>query len=299
MQRRWTQRRPSRFRRARGDRLRFASRCEILAAFLSPAELGEGKASQTEVVRPEVHRVAVTSPAIAQEPRLATTVARRRRFSWERFLSPLLLAPSAVVIFIFVYGFIGYTFFVSLTNWKSAKPDMTVHRPIGAIYPDLFSQTRFQIDLRNTVVFTVAFLIMAVLGGLGLAILLDRHIRGSGFFRSVFLFPYALSFITTGVAWRWIFNPETGINLLIDATGINEVLAAYGAGPLKPGWITDPSVVWQLTGQLAAVFPAAGDWRLKMGFPVAMEAVSQAPAPTRGAMSLPTGRTTGSGATRR
>jgi glucose/mannose transport system permease protein len=221
--------------------------------------------------------VAVTSPALAQEPRLAAT-RRRRRFSVDQILSPLLLAPSAVAIFIFVYGFIGYTFFVSLTNWKSAKPDMTIHQPVGAVYPDLFSQTRFQIDIRNTVVFTVAFLIMAVLGGLGLAILLDRHIRGSGFFRSVFLFPYALSFITTGVAWRWIFNPETGINLLIDATGINQLLAANGSGPLKPGWITDPSVVWQLNGPIAAVFPPAAEWSLKLGVPVAMIAVAIAAA---------------------
>jgi glucose/mannose transport system permease protein len=94
----------------------------------------------------------------------------------------------------------------------------------------------------------------------------------------VFLFPYALSFITTGVAWRWIFNPETGINLLIDATGINAVLAANGFEPLKPGWITDPSVVWQLNGPIATVFPPAGEWSLKLGVPVAMIAVAIAAA---------------------
>lgn len=182
----------------------------------------------------------------------------------------MLLAPSAVAIFIFVYGFIGYTFYVSLTNWKSAKPDMSIRRPIGVIYADLFSQTRFQIDLRNTVVFTILFLLMAVLGGLALAILLDRHVKGSGFFRSVYLFPYALSFITTGVAWSWIFNPETGVNLLFEATGMNQVLAAFGMDPLKPGWITDPSVVWQLNGPIAAVYPPAAEWSLKLGIPVAM-----------------------------
>jgi glucose/mannose transport system permease protein len=222
--------------------------------------------------------VAVTSPALPQETSRAPAVPRRAGFSLERILSPLLLAPSAVAIFIFVYGFIAYTFYVSLTNWKSAKPDMSIRRPLGAVYVDLFSQTRFQIDLRNTVVFTVAFLFMAVLGGLGLAILLDRHIRGSGFFRSVFLFPYALSFITTGVAWSWIFNPETGINALIDTTGLNAVLASFGVGPLKPGWITDPAVIWQLNEPIAAVFPPAADWSLKLGVPVAMIPVAIAAA---------------------
>ena len=112
---------------------------------------------------------------------------------------------------------------------------MTIRQPVGAIYGDLFSQTRFQIDLRNTVVFTVAFLILAVLGGLALAILLDRHIMGSGFFRSVFLFPYALSFITTGVAWRWIFNPETGINLLINATWLESRPSEIRGRAVKSG----------------------------------------------------------------
>ena len=222
--------------------------------------------------------MAVTSPALGHETRPAASTARRNRFSLERILSPLLLAPSAVAIFIFVYGFIGYTFFVSLSNWRSAKPDMTIREPFGAVYGDLFGQTRFQIDLRNTVVFTFFFLVMAVLGGLGLAILLDRHIKGSGFFRSVFLFPYALSFITTGVAWRWIFNPETGINALINATGLNDVLTALGVGPLKPGWITDPTVAWQVNGAIAAVYPAANDWSLKLGVPVAMIPVAVAAA---------------------
>ena len=89
--------------------------------------------------------------------RVARPAIRRASASrWSRILSPMLLAPSAVAIFIFVYGFIGYTFYVSLTNWKSAKPDMSIRRPIGAIYGELFGQTRFQIDIRNTVVFTVA-----------------------------------------------------------------------------------------------------------------------------------------------
>jgi glucose/mannose transport system permease protein len=222
--------------------------------------------------------MATTTQALPRESVVAAPATRRRGFALERALSPMLLAPSAVAIFIFVYGFIVYTFFVSLTNWKTAKPDLTIRRPVGAIYGDLFGMTRFQIDLRNTVVFTVAFLLMAVLGGLGLAILLDRHIKGSGFFRSVFLFPYALSFITTGVAWGWIFNPETGINLLFNALGINRVLAAFGVDPLKPGWITDPTVAWQLNGPLSSIYPPAADWSLKLGVPVAMIPVAVAAA---------------------
>lgn len=196
--------------------------------------------------------------------------ASRFRFSTERLLPPLLLAPSVVAIFVFVYAFIGYTFWVSLSNWRSAVQNLDTKQPVGSVYRDLFSQTRFQIDLRNTVVFTVIFLVLAVSAGLALAILLDRRVSGSGFFRGVFLFPYALSFITTGVAWSWIFNPETGVNLLFNSLGVNAVLANFGIEPLKPGWITDGTVAWQLNGAFAAIYPPAGDWAIKLGIPVAM-----------------------------
>ena len=104
---------------------------------------------------------------------------------------------------------------------------MTIRQPVGVIYTDLFSQTRFQIDIRNTIVFTFFFSFWPCWAGLGWPSCSTAMSR-SGFFRSVFLFLYALSFITTGVAWGWIFNPETGINLLINATGINDLLATAG-----------------------------------------------------------------------
>jgi glucose/mannose transport system permease protein len=215
--------------------------------------------------------MATASPAAPREAAaLPLSTARAKRFTLEHALSPMLLAPSVVAIFVFVYGFIAYTIWVSLSNWGTPKQDLSLREPIGSTYATLFSQTRFQIDLRNTLVFTVLFLILAVGAGLALAILLDRKVVGSGFFRSAFLFPYALSFITTGVAWSWIFNPETGVNLLFEATGVNAALGAIGAEPLKPGWITDPTVAWQLNGPLSAIFPGVADWSLKMGVPLAL-----------------------------
>ena len=213
--------------------------------------------------------MATVAPATVQEA-VAPAPARASRFSLERMLSPLLLAPSVVAIFVFVYGFIGITFWVSLSNWKTPKQNLSLRRPVGATYGDLFGMSRFQMDLRNTFVFTVLFLLMAVAAGMALAILLDRHVLGSSVFRSIFLFPYALAFITTGVVWSWIFNPETGVNLLFDALGVNRVLASFGMGPLKPGWITDPTVAWQLNGVIGAVYPPANEWSLKLGIPVAL-----------------------------
>ncbi len=209
--------------------------------------------------------------ASLEDSRTAETTAPRRGWSlseqWQTFL---LLLPSIIALAIFIYVFISWTFYVSLSNWRTLKPDLTVRQPLFATYAELFGMTRWQIDLRNTFVFTVFFLLFAVVLGLSLAILLDRELFGHNVMRNVFLFPYALSFVVTGVVWRWIFNPETGVNVFFNVLGINGALQQLGMEPFKPGWITDPTVVAQLNNLLATFWPTAATWPVKWGIPLAM-----------------------------
>jgi glucose/mannose transport system permease protein len=188
----------------------------------------------------------------------------------ERTQSFLMFLPSFIAIVVFVYIFIGATFYVSISSWRTLKIDLSLNSPPYKAYMDMFAMPRFQADLRNTLVFTVLFMALAVLIGLLLAILLDRNVLGRVVFRNVFLFPYALSFVVTGVAWRWIFNPETGINLFFDILGINTALQQLGMAPLKPGWITDPTIVLQVNHLLTAIWPSAATWQTRLGIPVAM-----------------------------
>ena len=190
-------------------------------------------------------------------------IARNGRWKMptgDRLISLLLLAPSVVAIAVFVYGFIGFTGFASLTRWDSLVPDFSfvgLHN-----YVVLFNTPRFQIDLRNTVTFTVLFLVFCLSLGLSLAVLLDRGIRGEGIFRSIFLFPLALSFIVTGVVWRWLLNPGS---VQLGSTGINLLFDLLGLGFLKTGWYTDPKIgikavviaaTWQMSGYVMAMYLA-------------------------------------------
>ncbi len=167
------------------------------------------------------------------------------RLTWERVTAILLITPSALAVAIFVYGFITFTAFTSFTKWDSLVPDFTL---VGfQNYVKLFANQRFQIDMRNTVSFTLLFLVACLVLGFALAFLLDQRIKGEGLLRSIFLFPMAISFIVTGVVWRWLLNPgstelgSTGINLLFDKMGL---------GFLKWGWFTDP-VVWHIPADSA------------------------------------------------
>jgi glucose/mannose transport system permease protein len=196
--------------------------------------------------------------------------AKKRKFSREQWTSVLVLLPSIIAILVFVYVFIAITFWVSMSNWGTLKTDLSIRVPLFQTYAQMFALPRWHANLRNVVVFTTLFLVVSIGLGLLFAILLDRKLIGNTLFRNVFLFPYALSFIVTGVAWRWIFNPETGINLLFEGLGINRLLVALGGAPLKPGWTTDPSVVWALNDALSPIFPGIAGISTKLGIPVAM-----------------------------
>ena len=213
-----------------------------------------------------------TNPSQVAENRLARTreqTTRKRRFS-DRLLSPLILSPAMTLIVIFVYVFIAITVWVSLSNWGTLKVDMSIRQPLGVTYEQMFSMTRWHANLRNVFIFTVLFLTFSLAFGLLLALLLDRKLLGYTIFRNVFLFPYALSFIVTGVAWRWIFNPEKGVNVLFDTLGINKLIETFGGPPLHPGWVTDTSVLFSLNSWLGTIFPPVKSLSIQLGIPMAL-----------------------------
>ena len=199
-----------------------------------------------------------------------TQVLPRLRRLLASAMSPLVLLPSLASVGVFVYGFISFTFWVSISNWSTLKEDLSVRDPVLGNYADIFQTTRFQADIRNTFVFTALFLIFAVVVGLGAAILLEQKVKGRKFFRNVILFPYAISMVVTGVVWRWIFNPEAGVNLLFDVTGFNALLQSAGLGELHPGWTTDPNVWLQVNGVVERILPFGDAISAQLGIPAAM-----------------------------
>ncbi|MDO8615885.1 MAG: sugar ABC transporter permease [Dehalococcoidia bacterium] len=100
-----------------------------------------------------------------------------RRLTPERIASLALIVPSVIAVGVFVYGFIGWSALVSVSEWNSVKPDYTF---VGlSNFKELFGHFRFQADIRNTVVFTLLFVAVCLMIGLFLAALLDRGITGA------------------------------------------------------------------------------------------------------------------------
>jgi glucose/mannose transport system permease protein len=180
-------------------------------------------------------------------------------FENETMLSIALLLPSIVAVAIFVYGFIGWSIRVSFSKWKGLNPDYTW---VGLKqYYDLFNHDpRFVIDVRNTVMFTVLFILACLILGLGMAILLDQRVKGEAVFRGIFLFPMSISFIASGVVWGWLMNPATGsrtagINLIFQSLGHKSLISLWTT--TKQPWgmaFTVIPAVWQLAGFTMALY---------------------------------------------
>ncbi len=177
----------------------------------------------------------------------------------DRVLSVLLVSPSILAVLIFIYVFIGWTVRVSLSKWKGLNPDYSWNGLTN--YINLFSDPRFAVDIRNTVIFTGVFVVGSILLGFLLAVLLDQGLKGEGFFRSLFLFPMAISYIVTGVVWRWLMNPATGSR----TSGFNLLFSYLHLDFLQNAWHTTPTwgiaavalaAIWQMSGYTMALYLA-------------------------------------------
>jgi glucose/mannose transport system permease protein len=164
--------------------------------------------------------------------------------SKSRLFGFLVLLPSFLLIGIFVYYFIGRTVYWSLTDWGKEPAQALAAHPILKFiglsnYRELFTgiiDGRFRQDLVSTIFFTLFFIVGCLLLGLLFAILLDHKPRGESVYRTVFLYPFSLSFVVTGTIWRWLLQPRGGINRLPTFLGLP-------AG--KFAWLTSRQQVWR------------------------------------------------------
>jgi glucose/mannose transport system permease protein len=152
-----------------------------------------------------------------------------------------------------VYGYISFTVYLSFTS-STLLPsyDWTG----TASYKRLLGLENWSVALSNLWVFASLYILIAMALGLVLAILIDQKVRGESAFRSIFLYPMALSFIVTGTAWKWLLDP---------GVGLEHTLKSLGWGSFSFGWIKDSEMaiycvviaaVWQTAGFVMAMFLA-------------------------------------------
>jgi multiple sugar transport system permease protein len=182
--------------------------------------------------------------------------ARRHRGGVERAKARagwLLLAPSLVhsVIFIAIPGLMAV--YLSFTNARVAGQGDWIGLKN---YLDLFQDAQFVNAVKNTLLYTIAVVPVAMALSLAVAVGLNQKIPARGFFRTLFYIPVVTSTVAVAAVWLWIYNPAAGLG--------NQVLAFFGLA--RSGWLTDPDValpalmlvgVWQGLGAKMIIYLAA------------------------------------------
>jgi glucose/mannose transport system permease protein len=185
----------------------------------------------------------------------AANSARRKKPLGRRWpLAAWLALLPMVLTVVFAYlGTMLWTAKVSLTLSRTFPSD----RFAGVSqYVHLFHNDRWMVSLQHIVAYGVCFIIACMVIGLLLAIFIDQRVVAEGALRTVFLYPYAMSFVATGLVWQWILNPELGVQ---------QVLHRLGFVHARFDWIVDQdwviytlviATVWQASGLVMALLLA-------------------------------------------
>jgi glucose/mannose transport system permease protein len=150
------------------------------------------------------------------EPRM-TDHSQKRPSRLLRNLNAKIASIPMIVTVVVVFG--GGTIWTVVYSFTSSKllPRLAF---VGLEqYERLWATPRWVVAIKNLFIYGTLSLIFQLLIGFLLAALMDQKIRFENTFRTIFLYPFALSFVVTGLVWQWILNPSFGIQSVVRSLG--------------------------------------------------------------------------------
>ena len=142
--------------------------------------------------------------------------AKRPRRLFKNLMAKLASIPMILTALVVFVGGTGWTILYSFTGSRMLPKTKWVGLDR---YERLWDSDRWIISITNLGVYGVCSLVLTLVIGFCLAACLDRKIRFESAFRSIFLYPFALSFVVTGLAWQWILNPDFGLQSVVRGWG--------------------------------------------------------------------------------
>lgn len=166
------------------------------------------------------------------------------RLSANRLTPYLFMAPAALVMILALFYPILYMVWGSFRDWDPSQSLGETDFVGLANYARLLVDPAFHESFRVTLVFAVAVVSVEMVLGVGLALLLDRNIRGMSVLRTLFILPMMIAPVVVGLVWRYMFHQTYGtFNRALDAVGLPTV-DWLGQNPLLSVIIAD---IWQWT----------------------------------------------------
>jgi raffinose/stachyose/melibiose transport system permease protein len=165
------------------------------------------------------------------------------------------LLPALLFYTIFVLYPIVRSFFYGFYDWNGLSQPVYIGLKN---FKEILSDQIFWLSFKNNIFIVVASIFGQIPLGLIIAIVLNRKLKGAGFFRSAFFMPMILSTVVVGLLWSTILNSQVGI--------LNQILQSIGLENLAKDWLGDPKyamytvsgvIIWQFIGLYMIIFLAA------------------------------------------
>lgn len=149
----------------------------------------------------------------------------------------ILLLPSLIGMGTFYILPVISSFVLSFSKWDLLTPIQWIG---FGNYVRALGDPAVQQALRNTLTFILGYLPSVVAIGLGIALLINRKLKGRTIFRAIYFVPVVTSWVAVSLVWKWLLNPQYGlVNWLLSLVGIQ-----------GPGWLFDPN--WAMPGVIMA-----------------------------------------------
>src|SRR5476649_2004805 len=171
----------------------------------------------------------------------------RKRFALAAYIA---LLPMALTV---VFAYLGTMLWSLRTSFTNSRTFASNSFAGVSQYVRLFNNDRWMLSLQNIVIYGVLFIVICLAIGLLLAVFIDQKVMAEGALRTVFLYPYAMSFVATGLVWQWILNPELGAQAVLHKLGFTH---AHFDWIVNQDWVIYTIViatVWQASGLVMAL----------------------------------------------
>ena len=163
------------------------------------------------------------------------------------------LLPMATTVLVAYLGTVLWSLRVSLSNSRTFPSDDFVGL---AQYERLFDNERWLLSLQNLALYGVLFIVACMVIGFLLAVFIDQKVMGEGALRTIFLYPYAMSFVATGLVWQWMLNPGNGIQQAVRQMGYPDFTFDWIIDQDKVMYTIVIATVWQASGLVMALLLA-------------------------------------------
>jgi glucose/mannose transport system permease protein len=191
---------------------------------------------------------------MSQTPTAIRAIGRAAKADrWSAWTPGLVLAPSVIASFVYVFGFTLWTLYISMSN----STLLPTYRFTGLKpYFELWSNQRWKIAYSNLFFFSAFYVVLAIAIGLALAIAIDQRVKGEAVWRTIFLYPLAVSFIVTGSVWNWLYGPDAGFEFLVRNLGWHDFTFRPTASKDTAIYTIIATGIWQSSGFAMALFLA-------------------------------------------